>query len=130
MNKFLFVALLIFPISLFAQEKDSVSVCDSIYDFPDVDAQFPGGSKALMVYIGDNYVFPEIFEDFVGKVYLQFLVKQDGTLSEIEVIRKIQPKIDANCIVLIQKMPKWKPATINNKPVCTKVLLPIYISYY
>ena len=109
----------------------------SIEDFPiigerDPEAQFPGGHVALLKYIHNELdwgcinMTDSILEH--SKVYLSFMIEEDGSIANVSVDRGINQNIDECCVDFIKKMPKWIPATDRNgKPVAQRVRLPIII---
>ena len=90
-------------------------------------ASFPGGSAACMKYIADNIRAPKECEesDAQGRVILGFTVNEDGSLSDIKVMRSITPYLDEEAIRVVKSMPKWNPAKQNGKPVKSKYTLPV-----
>ena len=103
------------------EELSDVKIKDSVYSIVDEDASFPGGNKALMKFIQDNLVFPEGNGDIdvVGKIYVSFIVRKDGTCSDFIIKRGIPgaPEFDKMAFDLMKKMPKWIPAVVSQK-VC------------
>lgn len=90
-------------------------------------ASFPGGSAALMKYIADNIRAPKECEgsDAQGRVILGFTVNEDGSLSDIKVMRSITPYLDEEAIRVVKSMPKWNPAKQNGKAVKSKYTVPV-----
>lgn len=84
-----------------------------------VAPSYPGGVKACNEFIGKNMIYPaEARENFVeGDVTLTFMVKADGTLSDIKVKRMIDPDLEAEAIRIVKKMPKWVPGSEDGKAV-------------
>lgn len=90
-------------------------------------ASFPGGSAALMQYIAQNLRYPNIQGDcnIQGRVIVGFTVNEDGTLSDIKVMKSISPTFDEEAIRVVKSMPKWNPAKQNGKAVKTKYTVPV-----
>lgn len=88
---------------------------------------FPGGMAALMKYIKDNLRYPEICREgaAMGRVHVVFIVNEDGSLSDIKVIRSISPELDKEAIRVVKSMPKWNPAKQNGKAVKMKYVVPV-----
>ena len=84
-------------------------------------------------FIADNIVYPEIercsLGQFTGRIYLKFIVCENGSIYNIECERTSGDiELDQNAIDLIEKMPNWIPAKDqNDKPVNSFVRLPIVI---
>lgn len=90
-------------------------------------ASFPGGSVALMQYIKDNVRYPKECQEgaATGRVIVGFTVNEDGSLSDIKVMRSITPKLDKEAIRVVKSMPKWNPAKQNGKAVKSKYTIPV-----
>ncbi len=123
--KWCLLLLLILPITLQAQE-DS---CGRIVDFPDVEAQFPGGMVEMHQFIVENLEYPEgIFDiDMAPRLYLSFIVCVDGSIHSLELGQDTSESIREMVSDIYQKMPNWIPAKENGVPVATRVRLPIII---
>ncbi len=85
---------------------------------------FPGN---INKWISKNIKYPSLAADngIQGKVYLKFVVEKDGTISNIEVVRGVDPSLDKEAVRVISKMPKWKPGKQRGKPVRVSYNLPI-----
>lgn len=88
---------------------------------------FPGGMAALMKYIKDNLRYPEICREgaAMGRVNVVFIVNEDGSLSDVKVIRSISPELDKEAIRVVKSMPKWNPAKQNGKAVKMKYVVSV-----
>lgn len=101
-------------------------VAAEIITFPDVEASFPGGAKAMKEFIDNAIDYPEAAKSKgdKGRVYLSFVVEVDGSLSNIKVERGISKELDQEAKRIIRKMPKWIPAEVNgNKIRCRAQLV-------
>lgn len=101
---------------------------NEVVDFPDVEAQFPGGTKAMKKYIQENVQYPEISRELgdQGRVYVTFIVELDGSVSSVEVMRGgVTPELNREAKRLIRSMPKWKPGEMASGPVRCRCRLPI-----
>lgn len=80
---------------------------------------FPGGSEALAQYIEKNLVYPATAQNrgVEGVVHLSFLVKADGTIGPIKVLRLVDADLEQEAIRLVKSMPGWEPAVDNGTPV-------------
>lgn len=99
---------------------------------PDIDVidqapAFPGGEAALMQYLATQIKYPESAknERVSGMVALQFMVEKDGTLSEINALKKIRQDLDDEAIRVVQAMPKWRPGMKDGQAVRAQMTLPI-----
>jgi protein TonB len=104
-------------------------VTDSVvYDFVEEYAEFPGGADFLHKWIAKNFELPqEVNKSEQGKIYLSFVIEKDGSVSNIRITRGLSEKLNNEAIKLVQKMPSWKPAINNGKPVRSRFMLPISV---
>jgi len=103
----------------------------------DVMPEFPGGDKALMKFVSDNISYPKdargvdkkgrkINDGMQGRVLVSFVVKKDGSISDIAVKESSgYPILDEEAIRVVKLMPKWKPGTQNGKAKNVHFTLPI-----
>lgn len=130
---FLVMALLI-PISVFAQNDTATTQTpskDSTYQEVDEMAQFPGGDHALFEWLGKNLPYPQAAVDarIEGTVFVQFVVEEDGTITNVESYQGVHPILDSAAIAVIQKMPKWIPAKYEGKPVRSIFIMPMMYQF-
>lgn len=88
---------------------------------------FPGGDAALYKWLGSNIVYPAAAseEGVQGKVIVAFVVEKDGSITNVQVVRKKHPALDAEAVRAVKKMPKWTPGRNNGQPVRVKYNLPV-----
>ncbi|MCR9171742.1 MAG: energy transducer TonB [bacterium] len=98
-----------------------------IIDFPDVEAQFPGGPAAMTSFILNNIEYPEtsIDMDEQGKVFLSFVVEADGKISKVKVERGVSEDLDREAKRILRSMPNWEAGEVGGKKVPTRCRLPI-----
>ncbi|MFB6341537.1 TonB family protein [Saccharicrinis sp. FJH62] len=89
--------------------------------------QFPGGEAAMMKYLNQNIHYPDVAKKngIQGRVYINFIVEEDGSLSNIEVKRGVDPSLDKEAVRVIKAMPNWKPGVQRGKMVRVSFMLPI-----
>ncbi|MFB3385866.1 M56 family metallopeptidase [Flavobacterium sp. LAR06] len=96
----------------------------------DVKPEFPGGIVEFYKFVGQNYRIPEELSKNKtnGKVYLQFMIEKDGSLSEITILRdKLGYGAGEEAVRVLKLSPKWIPASDKGKPVRVMYSLPITI---
>jgi beta-lactamase regulating signal transducer with metallopeptidase domain len=108
--------------STLADQDDTVKSLANLEKKP----EFPGGIEKFYQFVGTNYQAPEE-EGLKGKIYTTFIVEKDGSLSDFKVLRDIGYGTGKEAIRVLKLCPKWKPGTIDNKPVRTLYSLPITI---
>ena len=90
--------------------------------------EFPGGAKALNDYLSSNIKYPRMAREMgaQGRVFLRFVVKKDGSVSGIEVIKSSGEKsLDDEALRVVRSMPKWNPGRQDGKAVNVKYTLPV-----
>ena len=110
------------------QDDDEESVQDDHpVRFIENRAKYPGGMKALYQFLKDNLVYPEeaINAGVQGRVYLDFVIEKDGTVSNIVLLRGIGFGCDEEACRVIKLMPPWKPAQQNGRRVRYALTLPV-----
>ena len=89
--------------------------------------EFPGGMTEYMKWLTRNLRYPDIArsQKIQGKVVVQFIVNQDGTIADAKVVKSVNPHLDREAMRVIRMMPSWKPGIQDNKPCKTMVAVPI-----
>lgn len=88
--------------------------------------QFPGGMEAFYKFVGKEYKIPKGFSG-KAKIILTFVVKADGNLEEIKVIKDAGFGTGEEAIRMMKKSPKWNPGLQDGKPVRVQYHLPIQL---
>ena len=96
-----------------------------VYDVVDEHPHFPGGNGALLDWLSKNIHYTSGCASIQGRVVVSFFVEPDGSLSDIELVRKVDPVLDEEVLRVVKAMPKWIPASHNNKPIRAKFTMPI-----
>lgn len=81
---------------------------DSVYQFVEQEAEFPGGIEEMKFFIAKNIKFPPMMGCLSGKTLLRFIVEKDGSLSQISIVKGVPgcPECDEEAIKVIEQMPK------------------------
>ncbi len=98
-----------------------------VYDVVEQMPSFPGGMKAMMDYLARNIRYPaNAKNDLIeGRVILQFIVDKKGRLSDIKVVKSVEPYLDAEAVRVVKSMPRWNPGMQNGKAVKVRYTLPV-----
>ena len=98
-----------------------------VYDVVEQMPSFPGGMKAMMDYLARNIRYPaNAKNDLIeGRVILQFIVDKKGRLSDVKVVRSVEPSLDAEAVRIVKSMPRWNPGMQNGKAVKVRYTLPV-----
>ncbi len=130
---FLFLATVLMCFGGHAKGSEIHAAQDSsmVYDFPEKMAQFPGSPEAMDLFIRKNLNYPANLKaaGVQGKVYVQFIVEKDGSITNISIrMSSKNAELDQEAINVIKKMPKWVPGSIKGKNVRVKQTIPITFS--
>ncbi len=89
--------------------------------------EFPGGQRELFKYISQNIQYPPIAKEngIQGKVFIQFVVGKTGAITNVTVLRGVDPSLDKEAVRVVKSMPKWKPGKQRGKPVFVRYQVPI-----
>jgi len=89
--------------------------------------EFPGGITALSHYLVSNIRYPAVAREagISGKVYLEFTVSKEGTISDISVLRGIGGGCDEEAARVVRSMPPWVPGKQRGKPINVRFTLPV-----
>ena len=89
--------------------------------------EFPGGNAAMMKFISDSVRYPVEAQQkgIQGRVICNFVVMKDGSISDPQVVRGVDPLLDAEALRVLGLMPDWKPGTQKGEAVNVRFTLPI-----
>jgi hypothetical protein len=100
---------------------------DSIYVSPTVPPSFTGGIEAMKTFFAQNLKLPETVkpEDIKGRVFVRFVVRKDGKLDKVHLVKGPNDDCNAEAIRVIKMMPAWVPASDRGDAVSAYHILPI-----
>lgn len=98
-----------------------------VYDVVEQMPSFPGGISGLRTYLNQNIRYPaEAQENCVqGRVVVSFVVGKDGHISDVTVLRSVDPSLDKEAVRLIRNMPRWTPGKQGGEPVKVRYNVPV-----
>lgn len=98
-----------------------------VYDMVEVAPQFPGGSKELMSWLGQNIRYPVKAQEagIQGRVILQFVVTKEGKVAGIKIVRGVSPELDEEAVRVVKAMPAWTPGKQDGQAVNVRYTLPV-----
>jgi TonB family protein len=99
----------------------------TLYTVVENQPSFKGGQEAMVKFLMENIQYPpEAKKKGVqGTVFVQFVVKADGSVTNVKVLRGIGSGCDEEAFRVVKLMPKWNPGTEKGKPVSVAFNLPI-----
>lgn len=100
---------------------------NSVYDVVGQMPSFPGGISGLRTYLNQNIRYPaEAQENCVqGRVVVSFVVGKDGHISDVTVLRSVDPSLDKEAVRVIRNMPRWTPGKQGGEPVKVRYNVPV-----
>ncbi len=110
-----------------AQEKTEE---DPVFYIVEEMPEYPGGEDAMKKFISENVKYPEEAQKkkIEGKVFVSFIVSENGKVKNAKVARSIDPLIDKEALRVINSMPEWTPGKQRGKKVNVQFTLPINFS--
>lgn len=89
--------------------------------------EFPGGEAALFKFLSNEIKYPAYARenDIQGKVYVTFFVDRNGNVLESKVLKSPSEHLSAEALRVVNKMPKWKPGTIDGEKTGVMYNLPV-----
>ncbi|MCH5310067.1 MAG: energy transducer TonB [Prevotella sp.] len=103
--------------------KEESKVFDVVEEMP----QFPGGPSALFEYLNKNMKYPVVAEEngVQGRVIVTFVVERDGSITDVKVVKSVDPSLDKEATRVVSSMPKWIPGKQNGSAVRVKYTVPV-----
>ncbi len=88
---------------------------------------FPGGDPALMRYLSSNIHYPTVAAEngVQGRVVVGFVVERDGSITDVNVLRSVDPSLDREAMRVVKSMPRWQPGKQNGSAVRVKYQVPV-----
>lgn len=102
-------------------------VDQTVFEIVEEQPEFPGGMEGFMKYLSKNINYPESAVDngIQGKVMVRFVVERDGSATQVEIMKGVDPALDKESIRVVKAMPKWKPGKQQGKTVRTRFIVPV-----
>lgn len=100
---------------------------DNFYLVSDMEPEFPGGKEELMKFVQNNLTYPEecLSNGIQGRVIVKFIVEADGTVTSPTIEQSVDHALDSVSLAMVKKMPKWRPALEDQKPVRREHSVPV-----
>ncbi|MDE6697546.1 MAG: TonB family protein [Muribaculaceae bacterium] len=100
---------------------------EEIFQAVEQQAEFPGGTQALMKWLSSNIRYPEAAQqnDVQGRVIVKFVVEKDGSVSQAQILKGVDKDLDKEALRVVNKMPKWQAGKNNGVAVRSYFTLPV-----
>ena len=111
---------------------------DGVYQIVEEMPRFPGDEKALMEYLKSNLQMPEKYKGDDAefrlaeyRTFIRFVVTEDGSISDVNLIKKTEgfKDLDDEALRVVKAMPKWEPGKMGGKPVKVYFHLPVVFKF-
>lgn len=98
-----------------------------IFQVVEEQPMYAGGIQELMKYLQMNIRYPKEAQErgLQGRVIVQFVVNKDGSICDEQVVKSVDPQLDAEAIRIIRSMPNWTPGKQRGEPVRVRFTLPV-----
>lgn len=108
-------------------EQKSADTSGQVFAIVEKMPQFPGGEKAINEFISKTLQYPVIAQEngIQGKVVCSFIINQDGSVTDAEVVSGVDPSLDREALRIVSAMPKWTPGTQRGKAIRVKYTMPV-----
>ena len=100
---------------------------NKVFDVVEQMPSFPGGPSALMQYLSSNIKYPVVAQEngVQGRVVVSFVVERDGSITDVQVARSVDPSLDREAQRVVRNMPRWIPGKQNGQAVRVKYNVPV-----
>ena len=111
------------PVEVQEEEVVEAEVFTIVEEMP----SYPGGDQKMYEYLGKNIKYPQIAREssIQGRVFVNFVVEPDGSVSNVKVLRGIGGGCDEEAVRVVKSMPKWKAGKQRGKAVRVSYTLPV-----
>ena len=101
---------------------------EEIFTIVEKRPEFPGGHAAMYEYLSKNLRYPVMAKrmGIEGRVFVQFVISKDGSISHVETIKGIGSGCDEEAERVIKSMPAWSPGKQRGKAVKVQMIIPVY----
>lgn len=98
-----------------------------IFTIVEQNPEFMGGMEALARFLQKNLRYPNSATNanVGGKVFMQFVVGQDGSITKVDILKGIGFGCDEEAQRVVKLMPRWSPGKQSGRPVAVRYTLPI-----
>lgn len=112
---------------IIVEEKKPEPKKEEIFAAVEQMPQFPGGEAELMKYVTNHIKYPTMAAEnnIQGRVVVKFVVKKDGSVGEVQVLRGKDPDLDKEAVRVVRTLPKFIPGKMNGQAVSVWFTLPI-----
>mgnify|MGYP003675969537 CR=1 FL=1 len=105
----------------------SITAVKKIFTVVEMKPEFPGGVSEMYKFLARNIHYPTIAakDNIQGTVIINFIVNEEGYIQQPKVEKGLGYGLEEEATRVVLKMPQWKPAMQNGKPVAVEYTLPV-----
>ena len=109
------------------KEEPKQEVAQKVFDVVEQMPMFPGGPAALKEDLAKTvkYPIPAQENGISGRVVISFVVETDGSITQVQVAKPVDPLLDKEAARVVSSMPKWVPGQQNGQKVRVKYNVPV-----
>ena len=102
-------------------------VSNKVFDVVEEMPHFPGGAAALQAFLSSNTKYSVVAQEkgVQGRVIVSFVVERDGSITDVRVVRSVDPSLDREASRVVRSMPRWSPGKQNGSAVRVKYTVPV-----
>jgi len=122
MKKLLVILILLFTVSFYSAAQD-----ENIFVIVDHMPTFQGGEEVMNKFFLEEMMYPQIAASggIKGKVHVSFVVNEDGSISEVKILKGKPMGLSKEALRLIKKMPNWTPGMQGDKVVKVRMIVQV-----
>jgi protein TonB len=93
----------------------------------DMAEQMPSFKGNVQQWLQSNITYPAVAAEngIQGRVIVELTIEEDGSVSNVHVIRSVDPLLDREAVNVVERMPKWNPGSKYGQPIKVKITLPV-----
>lgn len=109
------------------ESEEKKEVANKVFEVVEQMPSFPGGNEALMKFLSENVKYPVVAQEngVQGRVVVSFVVERDGSITDVKVVRSVDPSLDKEAARVVKSMPRWIPGKQNGATVRVKYNVPV-----
>ncbi len=109
------------------KEYIDVPASEQVFEMVEQMPQYPGGEKELIKNFMEKFQYPANTsgKNISGRIILRFKVTETGEITDVEVVKSLDPAYDKEAVRVIKSLPKWIPGRQNGKAVAVYYSLPV-----
>ena len=105
-------------------QQEASSEDDKVYDVVEQQPRFP---ENISAWLAKNIQYPPVAEEngIQGRVVVTCVIDHDGSVTDVKVVKSVDPSLDKEALRVVKRMPKWEPGRQNGKTVRVKYTMPV-----